>query len=200
MELLIQDIGYRYPKSNDFIFRHINKNFSTKFIYLIVGENGSGKTTFLKLLLGLQKPTEGHIQRIAFSSTSYLPDHNGLYEEMTVEENIKFRLALYYQDYSAKRAEIQEYLTHFRLLKKRNFPVSALSLGTKKKVAIICAMIVEADLLVLDEPTVGLDESAKYYLGKKLLESCNGERIIICSTHDSSFENALSMSKEYFRL
>lgn len=200
MELLIQDVGYQYPKCDDFVFQHISKRFTPNCIYLIVGKNGSGKTTLLKLMLGLLKPVEGHVQHIALSSVSYLPDHNGLYDDMTVEENIKFRLALYRQDYAAKKGEIQEYLTHFQLREKRDLPVSTLSLGTKKKVAIICTMLVEPDLLVLDEPTVGLDESAKHYLGKKLSELCNGEHIIICSTHDNSFENSFSVKKEHFRL
>ena len=131
----IKDLTYSY--SGTPIIADLSFSFLSSKIYTITGENGSGKTTLLRLILGLLQPERGSIQFEEKAIISYLPDHNGLYEDLSITDNIKFRLALYKQSFNAIQNEYYSLLNKYHLYDKRDEPISSLSLGMKKKAAIM---------------------------------------------------------------
>ncbi len=189
-EIIIKDLVFSFNNS-DALIRCSLFSFKPGNIYALVGANGSGKTTFLKLILGLLKPTEGMIRGLENESVAFVPDYNGLYDSLSVLENIKFRLSLYNKSYKAEKESVNRLLAHYRLDNETNKLIKDLSLGMKKKVALICALAVEPTVLILDEPTGGLDADAQAELSNMLGQFISPERIVICTSHDSDFLDSL---------
>lgn len=132
-------------------------------IYGFVGPNGAGKSTTIRSLLGLLKPTSGELYLFDRPCTDrvlsevkdrigYLPSENHYYDRLRVQELFEYASGYHSRDCSAKIKELSEILTldTSRLIED-------LSFGNKKKVGIVLAFMHEPDLLILDEPTVGLD-------------------------------------------
>lgn len=174
--------------------KSIIDNFSFEFeenkTYTICGENGKGKTTLIKLILGLLKPEEGMVERKNVSVVGYVPDYNGLYDGLTIKDNIFFRLGIYNKKVQAVEDKLQEWSKKYALQKYMDTPVKELSLGTQKKAALLCTLLTEPDVLVLDEPTGGLDKKAKEEL-VEILKIYQDKMTIITVTHDEFYRNAL---------
>jgi len=113
----------------------------------VVGANGRGKSTLLAILAGILKPKEGAV--ICYGKTGYLPQSIALFEDMTVEDNLRFFAGL-------AKCEVPGSLP-FRLDDKRKERVGRLSGGQKRQVSIACALLGEPKVLLLDEPAAGLD-------------------------------------------
>lgn len=161
--------------------------FEAGHVYALVGPNGSGKTTFLKILLGLLRPDEGTVQGVEGRVIGFVPDYNGLYDSLTILENIKFRLSLYKKSYPCEKKRVQQMLTRYYLDHDANKLVKDLSLGMKKKVSLICALAVQPALLILDEPTGGLDQPSQSELIEMLTQFLSPSTMIICTSHDRDF-------------
>ena len=178
----IKDLTYSY--SGTPIIADLSFSFLSSKIYTITGENGSGKTTLLRLILGLLQPERGSIQFEEKAIISYLPDHNGLYEDLSITDNIKFRLALYKQSFNAIQNEYYSLLNKYHLYDKRDEPISSLSLGMKKKAAIIATILVHANVYIFDEPTGGIDREAKTEIISLFKEMDLKQKCILLVTHD----------------
>ncbi len=189
-DIYIKDLLFSYDKNAPLIHCKMLA-FSCGKAYALVGKNGSGKTTFLKLLLGLLKPSEGTLSGLETQKIGFVPDYNGLYESLTILENIRFRLALYREKYSDKEAYIAELLERYGLKSDANKLVKQLSLGMRKKTALICALAIAPSLLILDEPTTGLDEGSQIELAQMLNEFISPNTMVICTSHDADFLEAL---------
>lgn len=113
-ELNIKNLKFSFDKSKSLIACP-SFCFEPGNIYALVGPNGSGKTTFLKILLGLLKPTEGEVYGAERETIGFVPDYNGLYDSLSVLENIKFRLSLYKMNYKNEKEKIQQMLTSYNL-------------------------------------------------------------------------------------
>ena len=197
--ILVHNLTFSYDGQTPLICcAHLE--FTCACAWALVGENGSGKTTFLELLLGLLRPDEGEISGVRSHSVGYVPDDNGLYESMTVVENIQFRLALYRTSYAARRQVVDGMLERYGLAGAKHTAVHRLSLGMRKKAALICAMAAGPSLLVLDEPTGGLDESARRELAAILRDYLRAETMVICTSHDADFLRLLSARVVHFPL
>lgn len=197
--IAVSDVQFAYSDGKPLIVCH-NLRLEPGNIYIFSGANGSGKTTFVKLLIGLLKPACGSITGIDDYVIGYVPDYNGLYATMTALENIKFRLALYNQDYAAMQRKVDDMLIKYRLFEARNMLVSQLSLGMQKKLALACTMLVNPDLLVMDEPTVGIDDNAQRELVKMIRSFLSSDKIVVCTSHDAQFVDSLQCKKINFPL
>lgn len=187
----ITNLSFKYKNTN-YILKNINYSFLKNNIYLITGNNGAGKTTLLKLILNLLKPTHGHIHMSSNLVISYLPDFNGIYEDLTVLDNIKFRLALYNISYEKKEKLFSNLIHRYNLQSFQNTRVKELSLGMQKKVAIIATLLVDADIYIMDEPTGAIDFNSKEEIIRILNEFEIKNKTIICVTHEQKLISDLN--------
>lgn len=166
-------------------------------IFGFLGPNGSGKTTTIRLLLGLLAPTAGHASVLGFNirtqadqireRTGALLEHNGLYEQMTAEENLEFHGRIYRLSPQERQTRIQELLTHLNLWDRRGEIVGDWSKGMRQKLAIARALLHRPPLLFLDEPTSGLDPIAAVSLRDDLSQLTAHEGItVFLNTHNLS--------------
>ena len=183
MKLYIQDLNFSYD--NGLIFNNQTHTLSSNRITLLLGQNGSGKSTFLKIIAGLEKPNSGSIKlhdnndkSLNFNGNiSYLGHKLALKEELTVQENIKFWHNFYGKDLLAREFE------ELGLDKLSSMIVSNLSAGQKKKLALYRILMSNKDIWLLDEPFSNLDKKAYGYLRELLLMRLNNDIIIIITSH-----------------
>ncbi|MBE3137959.1 MAG: ABC transporter ATP-binding protein [Thermoplasmata archaeon] len=134
-------------------------------IYGLLGPNGSGKTTIIKMLSGLLKPTTGSTKifgntlpcKSVMNTIGYMPQETAIYLDNTVHENLSFFGRVYGMSKEHLEKREQEMLQFVDLSGWRDALVSTLSGGMKHRVSLACALIHEPKLVFLDEPTVGID-------------------------------------------
>lgn len=174
-------------KTYDFdnALNNVNLSIETGKIIGLLGPNGSGKTTFIKLLNGLLKPTEGEIfidgKNLGVETkkiVAYLPDKNYLDNSKTVKAILQL-FADFYDDFDLERA--QNMLKDLGIDITRRFKL--LSKGTKEKVQLILVMCRRAKLYLLDEPIAGVDPAARDYILNTVIKNYNREATVIISTH-----------------
>jgi ABC-2 type transport system ATP-binding protein len=177
---------------NKAVLKGVSFNIEAGDIYGLIGENGAGKTTLLKLIVNLLKPTSGNIQvlgkEIKKDSYDYLRNIGALidepvfYKKLTLYENFKVHCE-YLGFYDEEKLE--NVLIRVGLHNKKDRKIKELSFGEKQKLAIAYALITEPELLILDEPTNGLDPIAIVEL-REILLKLNREfnTTIIISSHD----------------
>lgn len=140
-------------------------------LFAYLGPNGSGKTTTIKILVGLAKASEGeafingyHVERDSISAKrqcGYVPQTVNLDHELTVEENLDIHGRLFNMSRSYRRERIDYLLEYIGLKDRKKSPVKDLSGGMKRRVMIARALLHEPRVLFLDEPTVGLDPAIR---------------------------------------
>ena len=173
------------------VLKGVSFNIEAGDIYGLIGENGAGKTTLLKLIVNLLKPTSGNIQvlgkEIKKDSYDYLRNIGALidepvfYKKLTLYENFKVHCE-YLGFYDEEKLE--NVLRRVGLHNKKDRKIKELSFGEKQRLAIAYALITEPELLILDEPTNGLDPIAIVEL-REILLKLNREfnTTIIISSH-----------------
>ena len=174
------------------IFENVSFNLEKGKIYGLVGANGSGKSTLLKIIMSLYK-TKGRVLINGFdvrknfsealSKVSGIVDNVSLYDFLTAKENLRYFAYLYDVDYS-KVKEILE-LLKFDINDKRI--VKHFSLGMKQKLGLGVSLLKDSDVLILDEPTNGLDPKGIMEL-RQLLKSMKDKTIIVSSHMISEIE------------
>jgi ABC-type multidrug transport system ATPase subunit len=165
---------------------------SPDFIGLL-GPNGAGKSTFMKVLVSRILPTDGEIrvngipllnyEKELTKKLGYLPQRFGLYDELTVTQFLDYMTALKEMSRNSRK-EIAEVIEYTNLKEKRNEKIKSLSGGQRQRVGIAQALLGNPELIILDEPTVGLDpeERIKFRnVFSKLAQDKN--RIVFLSTH-----------------
>jgi ABC-2 type transport system ATP-binding protein len=148
----------------------------------LLGPNGAGKSTLMKVLIGLWKPEAGSVE--APSNIGYLPENNPLYEDMYVVEYLLFMARITMRDASAKeqKERVENLIERVGLTPERHKHIRALSKGYRQRVGLAQALIGDPDLLILDEPTTGLDPNQLVDI-RNLIRQVGKDRTVILSTH-----------------
>ena len=151
----------------------------------LLGPNGSGKTTIIKLINGLLTPDAGQVTICGYAPSpeskalvAYLPDSIYLNTWMTVKQIVSY-FTDFYADFRPKLA--YEMLSRLDIAPDRR--LKALSKGNKEKVCLILTMSRNAKLYVLDEPIAGVDPAARDYVISTIINNCNPEATVLISTH-----------------
>ena len=135
--------------------------------FALVGPDGAGKTTTIRLLCGIMDPDEGRAEVLGFDTVKeseplkeligYMPQRFGLYDDLTVAENIAFYADIYRVPKAERRVRVPELLSFSNLAPFQDRLAANLSGGMRQKLGLVCALIHTPQLLILDEPTFGVD-------------------------------------------
>jgi ABC-2 type transport system ATP-binding protein len=164
-------------------------------IFGFLGPNGAGKTTTINILLGLLEPTSGSVKVMNLDTKEHAADirslsgalleHNGLYEQLSAEDNLEFYGRVWHLNDNERRVRIKELLTKIDLWDRRKEKVFHWSKGMKQKLALARVIMHKPELVILDEPTVGLDVVAANSI-RNDLASLAGDKgtTIFMATHN----------------
>jgi ABC-2 type transport system ATP-binding protein len=164
-------------------------------VFGFLGPNGSGKTTTIRLLLGLLEPSAGRAEVLGLDTrtradrirqrTGALLEHAGLYERLSAEANLEFFGQIWRLPRGERRARIRELLAHFGLWERRGEPAGKWSRGMKQKLAVARALLHRPELIFLDEPTAGLDPVAAVALRADIAALAEREGVtVFVTTHN----------------
>jgi len=164
--------------------------------FAVLGPNAAGKTTTIKILTGLIKPTSG-IARVggfdvqthpleARRRLAYVPDFPFLYEKLTPWEFFRFTGQMFQMEEARIRSSAHELIARFNLEPYVNKPIEGLSHGTRQRVAILSALLHDPEVFVIDEPMVGLDPHHARVVKDILKERSQAGMTVFVSTHQLS--------------
>ena len=188
MAIHIQHLNKYIGKQH--VLKDISLSINDGEVIGLLGPNGAGKSTLMKIMVGVWDATSGEVQ--VPKSVGFLPEQNPLYEDMYVREYLRFFVGLRSKEQGAKNEDqlVEELIERVGLTAEANKRVGQLSKGYKQRVGLAQAMIGNPDLLILDEPTTGLDPNQLEdirALIRNLGKEARGEeakgRVVILSTH-----------------
>jgi ABC-2 type transport system ATP-binding protein len=186
MSIVVSNISkvYGAQKALDNVSFSIEKGEIVGFL----GPNGAGKSTMMKILTTYLKASEGDAQVNNFhvsndvlnvqKSVGYLPEHNPLYLDMYVREYLQFNAAIY----KAPKSEIENLIQQTGLTSEAHKKIGQLSKGYRQRVGLANALLHNPDVLILDEPTTGLDPNQLIEI-RSLIKSVGKEKTVLLSTH-----------------
>ncbi|MBQ3261168.1 ABC transporter ATP-binding protein [Candidatus Saccharibacteria bacterium] len=186
--------------------KNVTKNYGTKKalddisfkveqgeIFAFIGHNGAGKTTLIKAMVGIHDFDKGEILIDGVSikekpveckkKMAYVPDDPELYEEMKAIDFINFICDMYDVSELTRRKNIEKYAKMFEIKQELNNVLKSFSHGMKQKVALIAALAHEPEVLVMDEPFVGLDPKAIFDMKEVMRQMTKDGKTIFFSTH-----------------
>jgi len=162
-------------------------------IFGFLGPNGAGKTTTIKMIVGLLKPDTGTIavngldtQRDSLKCkaiTTYVPDFPAVYERLTGLEYLNFIGDVYGVPKKERLERMQKWLDVLELTQAVTSPIQSYSHGMKQKIVLTAALLPAPEVMVLDEPMVGLDPRASHHLKEMMREHCDQGKTLFFSTH-----------------
>jgi len=162
-------------------------------IFGLLGANGSGKTTTIRMLTGLMPPTSGRAEVAGIDVVKdpeavrrrlgYMSQRYGLYDDLTVEENLRFYAGVYGLVGAEGRTRIEELLTELNFQSRRKQLAGTLSGGWKQRLSLACATAHRPDVLFLDEPTAGVDPAARRHFWEIIRALAAGGTTILVTTH-----------------
>jgi ABC-2 type transport system ATP-binding protein len=164
--------------------------------FAVLGPNAAGKTTTIKILAGLIKPTSGSARVAGFDvqthplearrRLAYVPDFPFLYEKLTPSEFFRFIAQIFQMDAARVEPAARELVARFNLEPYLSKPIEGLSHGTRQRIAIVSALLHDPEVFVIDEPMVGLDPQHARVVKDVLKERSVAGMTVFLSTHQLS--------------
>ncbi|PID36350.1 MAG: multidrug ABC transporter ATP-binding protein [Rhodobacterales bacterium] len=187
--IFVRDLSKRFGDKT--VVNEISMSVRKGEIMGFLGPNGSGKTTTIRLLCGLLEPDQGEgtvlghdirSERDAIKrKVGYMTQRFSFYEDLTIAENLRFVAGLY--DMKNRRAAVHDTLNDLGLLSRKNQLAGALSGGWKQRLALAACIMHKPDLLMLDEPTAGVDPKARREFWDEIHALAQGGLTVLVSTH-----------------
>ena len=191
LKLLIDKVSKRYRGSDFYALRDITLDIGPGILGLL-GPNGAGKSTLMRIIATITKPTHGTVRWNGTDTSQqpdeiravlgYLPQDFGVYPNLNADEFLRYMAAIKGVDPSAAKERIEDLLAFVNLLEARKRPLGDYSGGMKQRIGIAQALLNDPRVLIVDEPTVGLDTEGRVRF-RHLLAELAGDRIVILSTH-----------------
>lgn len=188
MSIELTDIRKSYGRQ--VVLPGLSLTVGTGEIVGFLGPNGAGKSTTMKIITGYTAPDSGSVQVCGIDVTAepieakrhigYLPEHNPLYTDMYVKEYLDFIADVY--SLPSKRERIDEVICLTGLQNEYKKTIGSLSKGYRQRVGLAAAIIHNPDVLILDEPTTGLDPNQILEI-RELIQNFGKERTVLLSTH-----------------
>lgn len=171
----------------------LSLRIGTGEIYGLVGPSGAGKTTLMRLVCGLTKPTEGRVcllghampgeRRAVEARLGYMPQERAVYRDLSVVENLLFFGRIYGLARAAVARRTRELLLWTRMSDHAQKRADRLSGGERQRLSLACALVHDPEMLVLDEPTIGLDPGLRQEFWERFHALNRDGRTIVLSTH-----------------
>ncbi|MGL5414099.1 MAG: ATP-binding cassette domain-containing protein [Clostridium sp.] len=180
MDIILKNISKCFEEKE--VLKNLNLTIEEKKVTIIIGESGIGKTSLLKILMGIDRNFIGKVSGIENKRISVVFQENRLCENLTVKMNIRII------NEKISDEEIDRYLNKLGIKESLNTKISHLSGGMKRRVAILRALLNPFDILILDEPFKGLDSNNKRKTIDVFKEKIKGKTVIIV-THDNGDSN-----------
>lgn len=174
------------------VLNQIDLDIEDGQIYGFIGPSGAGKTTLVKMIVGMDTPDTGTIHVLneqmpnleLLQEIGYMAQSDALYSELTGEENLKFFASLYKMNKTEQKKRIAYTADLVNLTDELTKRVSAYSGGMKRRLSLAIALLQNPKILILDEPTVGIDPELRLSIWNELLRLKNEEgKTIIVTTH-----------------
>jgi ABC-2 type transport system ATP-binding protein len=181
---------------------HVSLKIPRGEFFAILGPNAAGKTTMIKLLAGLMKPTSGCARVCGFDiqkqplearkRLAYVPDYPFLYDKLTAREFFRFIGQLFHLDAARIEKNAQQLIARFHLSEFADRALEGLSHGTRQRVAIASALLHDPEVFVIDEPMVGLDPQHARIVKDVLKERSLAGMTVLVSTHQLSIAEEMA--------
>ncbi len=189
MNITVDNLSKRFAGKD--VLNGVSFTASAGSILCLLGPSGAGKTTLIRLLLGAIPADGGSITADGrtvpnlevLQNIGYMPQNDALYDDLTGEDNLKFYGSLYGMQPKHKQKRIAEVLALVDLWQERKKLVRYYSGGMKKRLSLATALLNEPGLLLLDEPTVGIDPVLKRTIWDRFAEMKKAGKTLIISTH-----------------
>lgn len=194
--------------SNLLILHDLSFEIKAGEVSALIGLNGAGKSTTIKQIMGLLTPRSGEITLNGLSSKqdfstyekqiAYVPEQPIFYRQLTLQEHLDLVMTVYQQKNVQTQKRAQELLERFRLIDKTDWLPLHFSKGMQQKMLLTCAFMLDPELIIIDEPFVGLDPVAIDDLLKLIQERKKQGKAILMSTHILS--NAQNIADRFILL
>lgn len=186
MSIEVKSISKSYK--DQLVLNDINFKISKGEVVGLLGPNGAGKSTLMKILTGFISPSSGEANINALKLTEaktdiqkqigYLPEHNPIYLEMYIREYLNFHAKIF----KSPKERIDKVIEQTKLTKEIGKRIYQLSKGYRQRVGLAAALLHDPDILILDEPTTGLDPNQLIEI-RELIKSISKNKTILLSTH-----------------
>jgi ABC-type multidrug transport system ATPase subunit len=191
LSLSIQHVGKQYRGQDTPALKDFTIDIEPGILGLL-GPNGAGKSTLMRIIATITKPSQGTVlwkgvdickkPDVIRKELGYLPQDFGVYPNLNADEFLHYMAAIKGVDPRAARERIEDLLAFVNLLEARKRPLGDYSGGMKQRIGIAQALLNDPKILIVDEPTVGLDTEGRIRF-RHLLAELAGERVVILSTH-----------------
>jgi ABC-type multidrug transport system ATPase subunit len=191
LKLLIENVSKRYKGSDFYALRDLTLDIGPGILGLL-GPNGAGKSTLMRIIATITKPTHGTVRWNGVDIAQqpdeiravlgYLPQDFGVYSNLNADEFLRYMAAIKGVNPSAAKERIDDLLAFVNLIEARKRLLGEYSGGMKQRIGIAQALLNDPKILIVDEPTVGLDTEGRVRF-RHLLAELASDRIVILSTH-----------------